>query len=120
MRVFLGSDSDFKIEIKREISEENRSSCQCCFRFYRGLAIHHKKYRSRGGKGNKVNGAFLCPRCHDQTHNPNSEEWKIVTAPFRTPTHAEEGQSELDFPEEYPYVKRYEELRNWAVGQRYP
>lgn len=53
-----------------KIEPPSDGRCQECHELpdFRGLAKHHKVFRSHGGKDNKDNLIWLCGICHSKEH----------------------------------------------------
>lgn len=92
---------NFPPEWRDVLMEKFKGLCQECGRPFDSAHPHHKKYKSQGGSGDLSNAAWLCQKCHTNTHIPPDEEWRIRTMKYRTPSWAPEGKSEEDYPEIY-------------------
>ena len=48
--------------------------CQICNNLpdFRGLAVHHKQFRSKGGNHDLENLVVVCGKCHDELHGIRS------------------------------------------------
>ena len=58
--------------------------CEGCGRLSARLEAHHRKFRSRGGKGTVENGAYLCgwgnhTGCHGLAHGQLDQRYDAVT-----------------------------------------
>jgi len=56
-----------------KIQPPDDGRCEQCGQFpdFRGLAKHHKIFRSQGGSDNRDNIKWLCGRCHSAEHHIN-------------------------------------------------
>lgn len=56
-----------------KIEPPSDGRCEECHRLpdFRGLAKHHKLFRSHGGKDNEQNLIWLCGKCHSKAHGIN-------------------------------------------------
>ncbi|MDZ4246527.1 MAG: HNH endonuclease signature motif containing protein [Dehalococcoidia bacterium] len=57
--------------LRQQLLEECGGLCQQCLQRpdWRGLALHHVKHLSRGGKTEVGNCRLLCGRCHSHSHH---------------------------------------------------
>ena len=55
-----------------------------------GVALHHKKFRSRGGSNDPINLVPLCLKCHADVHAYRGAWAKK----YRTHRHQQEGKTE--------------------------
>jgi 5-methylcytosine-specific restriction endonuclease McrA len=60
-------------ELKEKLLERSDGHCECCGELpdWRGLSVHHKIYRSQGGKSDLDNCEMLCGKCHSARHGIN-------------------------------------------------
>lgn len=77
------SPADFTPKIAAEIRERSGGLCEGCHRNAE-TQLHHRLYKSRGGKGTVANGIALCglgnaSGCHGKAHTAEGEElgWSL-------------------------------------------
>lgn len=61
------------------VVERSKSVCEGCLGA-RGVEIHHRRFKSRGGRHNVANLAHLCSTCHKRAHgliDGAGEGWEI-------------------------------------------
>jgi 5-methylcytosine-specific restriction endonuclease McrA len=56
--------------LSQELLEKCEGLCQKCGKApdWRGLGLHHKLFKSRGGKSTEENCELLCSPCHEAAH----------------------------------------------------
>ena len=56
--------------VHAKVIERSQGLCErCgCAPDFRGLSVHHKVFRSHGGKSTLENQVALCGRCHSKEH----------------------------------------------------
>jgi len=58
-------------QLKAQLIKESGGRCQKCGKLpdWRGLALHHEKFLSRGGGTRLDNVILVCYSCHSKKHN---------------------------------------------------
>jgi 5-methylcytosine-specific restriction protein A len=61
-------------KLKKQLIEQSGGVCQECGKApdFRGLQVHHKIFRSHGGKSDSENCIAICGDCHDRAHGIKS------------------------------------------------
>jgi 5-methylcytosine-specific restriction endonuclease McrA len=62
-------------KLKAKLLERCQGLCETCGKVadFRGLQVHHKTFRSHGGKSNLENCTIICAVCHSLYHNINEQ-----------------------------------------------
>jgi len=73
------SAADFSSKVRAQVLERAGGKCEGCGR-YRDVELHHRQYKSRGGKGTVENALALCgwgnhTGCHGIAHSADGE-WR--------------------------------------------
>ena len=57
-------------DLRAELLEDHGGLCQLCHRQpdWRGLSLHHKKFKSHGGATDHENTELICGKCHSLRH----------------------------------------------------
>jgi 5-methylcytosine-specific restriction endonuclease McrA len=57
--------------LRAKLLEEHGGLCQECGKWpdFLGLSLHHRLFKSRGGKSTKENCQLICQACHEKHHN---------------------------------------------------
>ena len=91
---------EFTAKAKKVIRERSGGMCEGCAKV-RASHFHHRRYKSRLGRGNVANGLHLCVGCHGLAHTLFGEQqgWSIRSGfdPLKVPvSHAVHGLVTFD------------------------
>jgi 5-methylcytosine-specific restriction endonuclease McrA len=64
------AEKRIEAELRAKLLEEHGGLCMECGRWpdFLGLSLHHKLFKSRGGKTEDDNVTLVCSECHSRFH----------------------------------------------------
>jgi 5-methylcytosine-specific restriction endonuclease McrA len=64
------AEKRIEAELRQKLLEEHGGLCMECGQQpdFRGLSLHHKKFKSQGGQSENCNVVLVCGKCHSAYH----------------------------------------------------